>query len=180
LKSISGNSGATFLPSKSATWQQSRAHWRVKYSDNTIIEGVEGIEKVQLDGVSFDARVGVAQRIWTEDGTVAPGRIVGVKAGRKGYESIDGILGIGLGSSSMDGLRSAGIRGIKLEFKRGKEGKNAMKLIQDTDKEEGVVWYPSKPTPGGSAWEIGLSRISHGKIQCPAPRNEKVSFLFLY
>jgi hypothetical protein len=148
----------------------------VKYLDNTIAEGIEGIEKVWVEGVSFDARVGVTERIWTEDGTGAPGRIMGVKAGRKGYEGLDGILGVGLGSSFVAGLRDAGVRGMKLEFKRGEEGRNNMELIQNTDKEEGVVWYPvTATTQGPSTWQIRLTRVTHGKITLPSRGNVNVS-----
>ena len=40
--------GSKFFPLKSSTWNQSRSHWRIKYLDSTIVEGIQGIEKIRL------------------------------------------------------------------------------------------------------------------------------------
>jgi hypothetical protein len=161
--------GNTFHPLQSSTWQQSRSHWGVKYLDATIAEGTEGIERVTLDDVECDARVGVAEKIST---TTGKGRVVGVKAGKAGNEGIDGILGIGLGSSIVMGLRKAGVRGFKITFD-DKAG-DRMELVRDMDL-KGTAWYKVITSSDDPAWEIILSRVSYDNSKFPVPRNQRVT-----
>lgn len=172
-------SGSHFCPPTSKTWQQSRSHWRIKYLDSTIVEGIEGIEKVRLGEWEFDTRVGVASTIseFLLGERVKRGKIMGIKAGRKGYEDVDGILGIGLGSSFVQGLRKVGVRGIKVMFKDTKGGKNLMDVLTDTDSEKGVVWYKVETDSSEPKWEIVLSKILFGDQSVPVFRGQKVYFV---
>lgn len=172
-------SGSHFSPPTSKTWHQSRSHWRIKYLDSTIVEGIEGIEKVRLGEWEFDTRVGVANTIseFLLGKRMKRGKIMGIKAGRKGYEDVDGILGIGLGSSFVQGLRGVGVQGIKITFKDAKGGKNSMEVLTDTDSEKGVVWYKVETDSSEPKWEIVLSKILFGDQPVLVFRGQKVYFL---
>jgi hypothetical protein len=166
--------GNTFLPSKSSTWQQSRLHWGVKYLDETVAEGVEGIEKVRLGDVEADMLIGVADKLYEDKEGGRKGYIVGVKAGHEGYVGLDGILGIGMGSSFVEGLLGAGSRGIKLTFK---EGKCTMEVLKDLEQEKGAVWYTVRTPVDESSWEITLKTIVYKEKSYSVPRNQRVSLL---
>jgi hypothetical protein len=166
--------GPKFLPLQSNTWHQSRSHWRIKYLDSTIVEGVEGIEKIRIGDWEFDARIGVAEKITLLDQgkRVEKGKIVGITAGHQGYPSVDGLMGVGLASSIIRGLRNAGIRGIKMTFRADGEGNNSMELLTDTDTEKGVVWYNVETNPSEPVWEIVLNKIRFGNQSVPVFRQK--------
>ena len=158
--------GTKFHPLRSSTWQQSRAHWAITYVDKAVIEGIEGIEKVRIGEFEVDARVGVAESITTVDEHGRKrkrGKVEGIKAGTRGLPPIDGLLGVALGSSFVEGLRSAGARGIKIAFRVGEEGKNDLSILRDPDAEEGVVWYDVHTDEHEPRWEIVLKKILVGE-----------------
>jgi len=158
--------GTKFHPLRSSTWQQSRAHWATTYVDKAVIEGIEGVEKVRIGDFEVDARVGVAESITTVDEhgrKKKRGKVEGIKAGTRGLPPIDGLLGVALGSSFVDGLRGAGARGIKITFRVGEEGKNDLCILRDTDGEEGVLWYDVETDEREPSWEIVLKKILVGK-----------------
>ena len=126
----------------------------------------------------FDARVGVAQRIWEETAggkLVNKDRITGIKAGTMGYKDVDGILGIGLGSSTIAGLRETGVRCLKLSFRKENSGRDEMELLTDIDQEQNVVWYPVKAQDGEATWGVVLNKVTYGPRSLSAPRGTKVS-----
>lgn len=166
--------GPKFLSLESSTWHQSRSHWRIKYLDSTIVEGVEGIEKIRIGDWEFDARIGVAEKITLLDQgkRVEKGKIVGITAGHQGYPAVDGIMGMGLASSIIRGLRNAGIRGIKMTFRADGEGNNSMDLLTNTDAEKGVVWYNVQTNPSEPVWEIVLNKIRFGNQSVPVFRQK--------
>ena len=169
--------GVKFHPLRSSTWQQSRANWAIKYIDKAVIEGVEGIEKVRMGEFEVDARVGVADSITTVDEhgrKTKRGKIEGIKAGTRGLPTIDGLLGIGLGSSFIEGLRNAGARGFKINFRIGNQGKNEMTILKDTDAEEGVVWYDVETDEREPKWEIVLKKILIGDTFSRVNRGQRV------
>lgn len=166
--------GQTFLPSQSSTWQQSRTHWGVKYLDTTTAEGIEGIDRVRLGDVEVDMRIGVAEKIYGDGGRGTKGRIVGVRAGQPGQEGLDGILGIGLGSSFVNGLIDAGMRGIKITFGGGKNGSDEMRILKDFE-EDKVVWYDVRTSEDEPAWEIVLKGVAYKDSPLSVPRNLKAS-----
>jgi hypothetical protein len=143
------------------------------------VEGIQGIEKVRLGNTEFDARLGVADDI-TElaDGKrVRKGKIVGITAGSRGYPAVDGILGVGLASSVIQGLRNVGARGIKITFKRkGVGGNNKMEVLTDTDCEKGVVWYNVETQADEPKWEIILNKILFENQSVPVFRAQKVCY----
>ena len=169
--------GPRFLTLASSTWQQSKDKWSTKYLDSMLVEGVQGIEKVRLAKWKFDARVAVAEKItmFEKGQRVKKGKVVGIKAGRDGYPDVDGILGVGIGSSFIHGLRDAGLRGIKLTFKTNGNGTDAMEVLTETDAERGVVWHKVQTNPSLPAWEIILRHIRYGKAFTPALFRQKVA-----
>jgi len=178
LKSAKTPDDNKFNPERSSTWSTTLPHWAVEYQDSTIAKGVQGIEKVRIGGWEIDARVGVADKISLLNGDkrVRMGRITGIKAGRKGYESIDGILGVGLGSSVVVGLREAGVRGFKLTFDQNGGGAE-MELVTDTDVEKGVVWYKVEKKVDDATWEIRLEMLEFEGTKIPFLPRKKVKSL---
>jgi len=174
--------GQTYSPSGSSSFLQTRSHWGVKYLDRTLAEGFEGVEKVRLGDVEVDCRVGVAQKIWTEDGQGPKGVVVGVRAGRDGERGIDGILGMGLEGSFVEGLRKAGVRGIRINFKRVKEGieegEDTLEVLKEVP-EEGVVWYNVTKGSGENGWDIGLNNVTYQGLTYPVPRKQRVHPILL-
>jgi Eukaryotic aspartyl protease len=162
--------GPKFLPLQSETWHQSRSHWGIKYLDSTVAEGIEGIERVRLGEFEFDARLGVAEQITEVRGNkrVKTGRVIGINAGHEGFQGIDGILGFGLASSVVHGLREAGARGIKITFGKKESQGDKMEILTDTDTETGVVWYRVYTSPDDSAWAINLKQVGYENNTFPA------------
>jgi hypothetical protein len=104
--------------------------------------------------------------------------VVGVKAGRKGERGIDGILGMGLDGSFVDGLKNAGVRGIRINFKRttmegNEEGQDSLEVLKEVP-EEGIVWYDVIKGSGEKSWDIGLQKVFYQDLRYPIPRNQKV------
>lgn len=128
--------------------------------------------------MEVDSRVGVAKKIWTEDGSGPKGVVFGVRAGRNGEKGIDGILGMGLEGSFVDGLRKAGINAVKINFLREREGKTegecTLEVLEKVPEEEGIVWYDVIKGSGENSWEIGLKKVTYQGLSYPIPRNQKV------
>lgn len=162
--------GSKFLPLQSETWHQSRSHWGIKYLDSTTAEGIEGIEHIRLGEFEFDARLGVAERITEMRGNkrVRTGRVIGINAGHEGFQRIDGILGFGLDSSIVHGLRQAGARGMKITFGGKESGENNMEILTDTDSQAGVIWYRVYTSPNETAWAINLKQVGYESNVIPA------------
>jgi Eukaryotic aspartyl protease len=169
--------GAKFHPLRSQTWQQTRTHWGITYVDRAAVEGVEGVERVRLGEWEVDSRVGVAEGISTVDERgrrIRRGKMEGIRAGTRGLPAIDGVLGVGLGGSFVEGLRGAGARGIKLEFRVGEEGRFDLKILRDTDGERGFVWYDVDTDEMDKKWEIGLKKILVGDTFSRVNRGQRV------
>lgn len=120
----------------------------------------------------------MAKQIWTEDGSGPKGVVVGVRAGRNGKRGIDGILGMGLEGSFVDGLRHAGIESVRINFQRQVEGKSegecTLEVMKDVPVDEDIVWYDVIKGSGENGWEIGLKKVYYQGLYYPVPRNQKV------
>jgi len=127
-----------------------------------MAEGIQGIEKVKLGDWVFDARVGVAEKLTAEvkNVRIPLEKFTGIKAGKEGFEDMDGILGMDLESSFIVGLREAGARGFKLTFQRSGKG---------------VIWYKVDTTSGEPAWELVLTNVSYKDQSFSVPRGTKVN-----
>lgn len=122
-------------------------------------------------------RVGVAEKIYREGEKGSIGKILGAKAGHPGYEGLDGILGMGTGSSFVDGLRGAGVNAIKLSF----EPKNSkIEIVKNVEGEkDGIVWYDVQQPRDKNSWEIILKKVTYKGASFSLPRKQRVTFSHL-
>jgi len=142
-----------------------------------MAEGIQGIEKVKLGDWVFDARVGVAEKLTAEvkNVRIPLEKFTGIKAGKEGFEDMDGILGLDLESSFIVGLREAGARGFKLTFQRSGDGRDNLEILKDFDKEKGVIWYKVDTSSGEPTWELVLTNVSYKDQSFSVPRGTKVN-----